>query len=43
MGVMLDMPLPKYIRDARIFLHSGESIAVAKYRIAEAFAGFERP
>jgi alkylation response protein AidB-like acyl-CoA dehydrogenase len=43
MGVMLDMPLPKYIRDARIFLHSGESGAVAKYRIAEAFAGFERP
>lgn len=43
MGVMLDVPLPKYIRDARIFLHSGESGAVAKYRIAEAFAGFERP
>jgi alkylation response protein AidB-like acyl-CoA dehydrogenase len=43
MGVMLDMPLPKYIRDARIFLHSGESGAVAKYRIAEALAGFERP
>jgi alkylation response protein AidB-like acyl-CoA dehydrogenase len=43
MGVMLDMPLPKYIRDARIFLHSGDSSAVAKYRIAEAFAGFERP
>jgi alkylation response protein AidB-like acyl-CoA dehydrogenase len=43
MGVMLDMPLPKYIRDARIFLHSGDSGAVAKYRIAEAFAGFERP
>jgi alkylation response protein AidB-like acyl-CoA dehydrogenase len=43
MGVMLDMPLPKYIRDARIFLHSGESGAVARYRIAEAFAGFERP
>jgi alkylation response protein AidB-like acyl-CoA dehydrogenase len=42
MGVMLDMPLPKYIRDARIFLHSGDSSAVAKYRIAEAFAGFER-
>ena len=43
MGVMLDMPLPKYIRDARIFLHSGDSSAVAKYRIAEVFAGFERP
>jgi alkylation response protein AidB-like acyl-CoA dehydrogenase len=42
MGVMLDMPLPKYIRDARIFLHSGESTAVAKLRIAEAIAGFTR-
>ena len=40
MGVMLDMPMPKFIRDARIFLHSGESHAVAKYRIAEALAGF---
>jgi alkylation response protein AidB-like acyl-CoA dehydrogenase len=43
MGVMLDMPIPKFIRDARIFLHSGESHAVAKFRIAEALAGFERP
>jgi alkylation response protein AidB-like acyl-CoA dehydrogenase len=43
MGIMLDMPLPKYIRDARIFLHSGDSSAVAKYRIAEALARFERP
>jgi alkylation response protein AidB-like acyl-CoA dehydrogenase len=43
MGVMLDMPLPKYLRDARIFMHSGETNAVAKYRIAEALAGFARP
>ena len=42
MGVMLDMPLPKYIRDARIFLHSGNSNSVAKFRIAEALAGYER-
>jgi alkylation response protein AidB-like acyl-CoA dehydrogenase len=42
MGVMLDMPIPKFMRDARIFLHSGESHAVAKFRIAEAIAGFER-
>ncbi len=42
-GVMLDMPLPKYIRDARIFLHSRESNTVAKFRIAEALAGFARP
>ena len=40
-GVMLDMPIPKLVRDARIFLHSGESGAVAKFRIAEALAGFE--
>lgn len=42
MGVMLDMPLPKYIHDARIFLHSGDSNSVAKLRIAEALAGFQR-
>jgi len=43
MGVMLDMPIPKFMRDARLFLHSGDSSAVAKFRIAEALAGFERP
>ena len=42
MGVMLDMPLPKFIRDARVFLHSGESDAVARFRIAEALAGYGR-
>jgi len=42
MGVMLDMPLPKYIHDARIFLHSGDSNSVAKLRIAEALAGYQR-
>jgi alkylation response protein AidB-like acyl-CoA dehydrogenase len=42
-GVMLDMPLPKYIRDARIFLHSRNSNTVARFRIAEALAGFSQP
>lgn len=42
MGVMLDMPLAKYIHDARIFLHSGDSNSVARLRIAEAVAGYER-
>ncbi len=42
MGVMLDMPLAKYMHDARVFLHSGDSNNVAKLRIAEAVAGFER-
>ncbi|MCC7484386.1 MAG: acyl-CoA dehydrogenase family protein [Burkholderiales bacterium] len=39
-GVMLDMPLPKYLRDARIFLHSRDSNTVARFRIAESLAGF---
>jgi alkylation response protein AidB-like acyl-CoA dehydrogenase len=39
-GVMLDMPLPKYVRDARMFLHSRDSNTVARFRIAEALAGF---
>ncbi len=43
MGVMLDMPLPKYVHEARVFLHSGDSAAVARFRIAEAVAGYERP
>jgi alkylation response protein AidB-like acyl-CoA dehydrogenase len=42
MGVMLDMPLPKYVHDARVFLHTHDSTAVAKLRIAEALAGFVR-
>lgn len=43
MGVMLDMPLAKYMHDARVFLHSGGANAVEKLHIAEALAGFERP
>ena len=42
MGVMRDMPLTKYVRDALIFLHSGNGAADTKLRIAEALAGHER-
>jgi alkylation response protein AidB-like acyl-CoA dehydrogenase len=43
MGVMKDMPLQKYVRDALIFLHSGHGAGDAKLRIAEALAGYQRP
>ena len=43
MGVMRDMPLQKYVRDALICLHSDQSNNDAKLRIAEAVAGYERP
>jgi alkylation response protein AidB-like acyl-CoA dehydrogenase len=43
MGVMRDMPLQKYVRDALICLHSGDGNADAKLRIAEALARYERP
>ena len=42
MGVMLDMPLAKYVHEARVFLHSVDSNSVAKLRVAEAVAGFKR-
>jgi alkylation response protein AidB-like acyl-CoA dehydrogenase len=42
MGVMRDMPLHKYLHDARIFLQSGTSNAIAKFRIAEALVGYRR-
>ncbi len=42
MGVMLDMPLPKYVHETRVFLHSGHSAAVGNFRIAEAVAGYRR-
>jgi alkylation response protein AidB-like acyl-CoA dehydrogenase len=42
MGVMRDMPLQKYVRDALICLHSASSNSDAKLRIAEAVAGFRR-
>jgi alkylation response protein AidB-like acyl-CoA dehydrogenase len=43
MGVMLDMPLPKYVHDARVFLQAGLSNSVAKLQIAEAVAGYQQP
>ena len=42
MGVMRDMPLQKFIRDAMICLHTGEGNADAKLRIAESLAKFRR-
>ena len=35
MGVMRDMPLQKYIHDARVCLNSGDGTADARLRIAE--------
>ncbi|HEX5509291.1 MAG TPA: acyl-CoA dehydrogenase family protein [Pseudolabrys sp.] len=42
MGVMRDMPLQKYVHDARVCLHSGDGNTDAKLRIAEALAGYRR-
>ena len=42
MGVMIDMPLAKYVHEARVFLNSIDSNSVAKLRVAEAVAGFLR-
>jgi alkylation response protein AidB-like acyl-CoA dehydrogenase len=43
MGVMRDMPLQKYVQDARICLHSGHGPRDARLRIAEALAHYRRP
>ena len=43
MGVMRDMPLQKYVHDARICLHAGHGSSDAKLRIAEALIGYRRP
>jgi alkylation response protein AidB-like acyl-CoA dehydrogenase len=43
MGVMRDMPLQKYVHDARVCLHSGPGATEARLRLAEALAGFSRP
>jgi len=43
MGVMKDMPLQKYVHDARICLHSGISTDDERLRLAEQLAGFRRP
>jgi alkylation response protein AidB-like acyl-CoA dehydrogenase len=42
MGVMRDMPLQKYVQDARICMHSGDGSADAKLRLAEVLAGYRR-
>jgi alkylation response protein AidB-like acyl-CoA dehydrogenase len=42
MGVMRDMPLTKYVRDALIFLHSRNGAADTKLRIAESVTGYAR-
>jgi len=42
MGVMRDMPLQKYVRDALISLHAGGRASDAKLGIAEALAGYRR-
>ena len=42
MGVMRDMPLQKYISDARICLYSGDGNSDLKLRIAEELSGHRR-
>jgi alkylation response protein AidB-like acyl-CoA dehydrogenase len=42
MGVMRDMPLQKYVHDARVCLHSGDGNNDAKLQIAEIIAGYRR-
>lgn len=42
MGVMRDMPLQKYVHDARVCLHSGDGNSDARLRIAEVIAGYRR-
>jgi alkylation response protein AidB-like acyl-CoA dehydrogenase len=43
MGVMRDMPLQKYLHDARVCLYSGDGNADLRLRIAERLAGHRRP
>jgi alkylation response protein AidB-like acyl-CoA dehydrogenase len=42
MGVMRDMPLQKYIHDARVCQYTGEGNSDARLRIAEVIAGYRR-
>ena len=42
MGVMRDMPLQKYIHDARVCQHTGNGNSEARLRIAEVIAGYRR-
>lgn len=43
MGVMRELPMQKYVRDALIFLHSEYTNDVARLRIAEMLADYRRP
>src|SRR6266705_1813709 len=43
MGVMRDLPLQKYVHDARVCLHSGDGGADATLKLAEHLAGYRRP
>jgi len=42
MGVMRDMPLAKYVRDARVCMHSGAGNTDLRLRVAEEIAGYRR-
>ena len=42
MGIMRELPMQKYVRDALIYLHSEYSADVARLRIAEQLAGYQR-
>jgi alkylation response protein AidB-like acyl-CoA dehydrogenase len=42
MGVMRELPMQKYVRDAMVFLHSEQSNDVARMKIAESLAGYRR-
>ena len=42
MGVMRELPMQKYVRDALIFLHSEYANDVSRLRIAEHLAGYRR-
>jgi hypothetical protein len=43
MGVMRDMPLYKFIHDARVCLHSGDGNHDARLRIAEGVVAYRPP
>lgn len=43
MAVMRDMPLQKYVHDAKVFLHSADSDEATKLGITEAVSGYQRP
>lgn len=43
MGVMRDIPLQQYVRDARVCLHAEQSNADATLELAEVLAGYRRP